>query len=205
MAFPTTGVLDTFNRANGDPGPNWTSPAWLGLHKFQILSNQVQFTTIGDEGDGYWNPATFGPDAEAYTLIPTISFGGSLLIRLGSPGASVNGYRLQFGASFQILYRLDGGVVTQLGATITATVSDGDSIGIDSVGSTLTAYRKNAGAWATLETRPDATYSAAGYVGMTSSQDFVRVDDFGGGTVVAAAGQIGTFRTDRIRSRRTSW
>jgi hypothetical protein len=185
MAFPTTSILDNFNRADGDVGSNWGAPAWIDTVRLAISTNQVQFNDAG--GGGYYNVSTYGPDSEVYITITTLSGSLELYLRLDTPGAAANGYRLRFRSAFaQLLYyRLDGGVATQLGATDTLTLSSGDSVGGDMVGSTLTAYT-NQGAWGSISTRTDTTYTAAGYIGIDGSATAMLADNFGGGTIGAA-------------------
>jgi len=59
-AFPTTGILDNFNRANGAIGGQWTG-ATTGL---SITNNQLTQTCC--YATTAWNGAIFGPDQEAY-------------------------------------------------------------------------------------------------------------------------------------------
>lgn len=188
MAFPVSGILDDFNRADGPIGANWTSPATAeDTLTPTISSNQAAFPDLSN--GGYWNVSTFGPDCEVYSSVPTE--GGNIVhyLRITSPGALCDGYRLLWNTAFQRLqyFRWDNGVATQLGAnddTVVGPVS-GNSVGADMVGSTLTAYI-NQGSWAAYASRTDSTYSAAGYIGLFGNNATVRRDDFGGGTVVVA-------------------
>src|SRR5262249_14730581 len=64
--FPTTAVLDNFNRANGSLGSNWVDPV-NGLTGVTIQGKALQHNS------GYkqpvWNPTSFGTDQEAYVTI----------------------------------------------------------------------------------------------------------------------------------------
>jgi hypothetical protein len=65
-SFPSTAVLDDFNRANGSLGGNWGGQTQTS--RFRILSQQVQ--VLGSAGSIWWNPGSFGADQEAFfTLI----------------------------------------------------------------------------------------------------------------------------------------
>jgi hypothetical protein len=197
MAFPTTStVLDNFNRTNGAVGS-----AWSLAHNFaggtilmQILSNQCKASN--DYNIMYWNATTYGPDAEAYVLMPVITTitldGPYLCARLTNPGASLDGYLVGAESTSWFVGRMDNGVLTRLGSNIAVTPANGDSLGIDCVGSTIAIYRKNSGNWSQLATRSDSTYSAAGYLGLYGGADDqnYRLDDFGGGTVVSGGTQI---------------
>ena len=56
--FPTSTVLDAFNRANGAPGSNWVDPAY-GLAGVQIVNNALQHLLLPG---AVWNPTSFGAD-----------------------------------------------------------------------------------------------------------------------------------------------
>lgn len=64
MAFPTTPVLDDFNRANGALGANWGAPSASGDATPTIFSNAM-VAGSGVYGSAYWNPATY-LDCEVY-------------------------------------------------------------------------------------------------------------------------------------------
>jgi hypothetical protein len=68
MAFPTTSVLDNFNRAT--LGTNWTNdPFHGGATAFPIQGS----VAVGGTGysEEWWNVATYGPDCECYVTIST--------------------------------------------------------------------------------------------------------------------------------------
>lgn len=208
MAFPTTGILDNFDRANApNLGPNWTN-AIFGANpaRWTIASNKAASLAGPQE---WYSAAQFGPGSEAYiTLGTTLDsfFDGESNIdsvlfvyaRLQTPGsAAVDGY-------FHVVYpptsggylaRVDNGVATVLGATwsgVGTGGSVGDTVGIEAVGSTLTAYQKlSGGSWGSLGSRVDATYSESGYVGfgmnISGSGITYTFDDFGGGTIGGGA------------------
>lgn len=190
MAFPTTSVLDNFNRTNsGTLGSSWTAV----FNNLSVSSNQCAGTNAGDNGS-YYNVANYGPNMEVYCDIPTMPASGEFITLWGRDDeVNINLYYLLFsrsaGTDEVALFRVDGGAATQLGATISQEFSAGDSVGMSIIGSTLTAYRQNGGTWASLGTRTDTTYSAAGYVGLLVVGTTARIDNFGGGTEVAASGK----------------
>ncbi len=56
-------------------------------------------------------------------------------------------------------------------------------------GSTIRAWKTVAGVWQQVGTdQTDATYSAAGQIGIEVPESNARIDDFGGGTVVTGGG-----------------
>jgi hypothetical protein len=62
--FPTTNVLDNFNRANGALGSNWGG----NVNNYSISSNQLH---IGQDWV-YWTPNAFGASQEAYITLANI-------------------------------------------------------------------------------------------------------------------------------------
>lgn len=200
MAFPTVGVLDTFNRADGDAGANYTANAFNldgSSGSWTIVSNAVKPPSF-DYCEPYWDVETFGPDAEAYITWAsgTIASSGDFGVgaRIVSPAtAGVDGYRIAAlpNTSEVKIQIVTNGVISPIGATITQATAAGDSIGIACIGSTIEAWFKaSGGSWVLIGSRTNATYSAAGYIAAFLFHDSggtAKMDDFGGGTVVAGA------------------
>lgn len=195
MAFPTTGVLDTFDRADENPlsdGGKWTNKTDPGFGDCQVLTNLGAGVGAGGNG-AFRNNQTYGPDTEAFLTISTLAGNGDdtgVEIRIADGGlTTVDAYRVvaqkAAGASNDIwrVARLDNTVQTVLGANIIQEFSAGDGLGIEMVGSTITVYWKTGGTWTSLGTRTDTTYTAAGNIGMLMDTTTPRVNDFGGGTV----------------------
>jgi hypothetical protein len=179
MDFPSTPVLDNFNRANGPLGANWTGYEFPGA---TIISNRVD-SNASSTGGRAWTAATFGPDCESYLTVadnnggtPTVA-AGARLRQLGN--LTTDGYIHQQVSGTSTIQRYDDGALTQIGASVTATFAAGDKIGITASSSTLTGY-KNSGS---IISRTDSTYSAAGYVSLECQQGSTAVDDFGGGSI----------------------
>jgi hypothetical protein len=194
MPFGT--VLDTFDRANegSPPSSSWTD-AWADASGgLRVVSNSCRMSTSGFARDSsYWN-TTFGPNCEVFaTMSVKDSFGDgdpALGLRLVDMGASTDGYFLgidRSGSSVHQIVRLDNGTGTALGANISLVWSAGDSFGFEAIGPILKAYHKpSGGRWAVFAVREDATYTAAGKIGLAISgtNTDAEVNDFGGGTVV---------------------
>jgi hypothetical protein len=68
--FPSTSVLDGFNRANGALGGSWVDQT----SGFTINSNAL----VAGSGDSYieWNGATYGPNQEVFVTLSTIIASG---------------------------------------------------------------------------------------------------------------------------------
>lgn len=200
MAFPTTGILDNFNRADENPlatsssGPAWSSgDIWGFFARLKLVSNQcTPIFASGVQNSQYIG--SYGPDSEAYVTFATAPAGSGdngVWLRMVTPGGNQNGYFVSYvpSASGVKAYRCDTGTLTQLGATFSQTVSNGDSLGADMVSTSLTSYYKSgAGSWSTLGSRTDGTYSAAGAVGLDMFDASAVADNFGGGTTVTGGG-----------------
>ena len=190
MPFPTTGVLDNFNRANEGPPPSasWTSDTGTGPNNLVVNTN-VCAATAGN-AFAYWNPSTFGPDSEGYfTLTTKAGNGAYIAVYLRYDAAGNNGYEGEYdeaATDTSAYWREDAGAYTQLGASVSQEFVVGDGFGLEMIGSTMQLYRRSSGVWAALgTTRTDATYTAAGNIGMQMSHTTNRFDDFGGGTVAS--------------------
>lgn len=233
MPFPSTGVIDTFTRANsGTLGANWTKDI-IGASATDIKldTNRAYPDVLTVALTAWWNPAQFGPDCEAYVTYPSGAAGfddgdqgweTSVLLhfRIQSPGSAAgDGYAFgsydtpNGGAVGAQFYRIDNGVLTTLGAAyLAATVAAGEKRGISIVGDTMSWYDNTSGTWVSGGTsRTDSTYAAAGYIGIGAQRTNISaavptMDDFGGGTIAGAPvpGE-GILEIGKMRARRTSW
>ncbi len=204
MAFPTTGILDTFTGADENPiVTNWTVKIRPTDDNLKRLSNTLQNEFQGGIGSGWYDISTYGPDSEVWATVttkgPTNGDQIRLYLRLVDVGLStVDGYEARLvsvdaGTDAVRIFRLDNGSSSQLGVDISQEFTDGDGFGFEAIGSTLAVYRKSAGVWTLLDTRTDSTYTAAGYLGVQFTQSGVGspvLDDFGGGTVVVGAAPL---------------
>jgi hypothetical protein len=193
MAFPTTGLLDDFSGTLG----NWTTPAF-GDAALAISSGQLTSSGTG-WGGGFWSAASFGPDMEAWELVPTAGNSGddfALWVRCTNTGGSPTGYNLAISAvtGAWVLAKYVSGTGTNL-ATGTQAWSGGDSFGIDVIGTTITAhYKSGAGSWGNLvastgaNPASDSAISGTGRIGAEVFNNVYRLDNFSGGTVVVAGG-----------------
>lgn len=211
-AFPTTPILDSFNRANEDPlvgGTNWGGPIFPGMDRMKIVSQAIQQSTViaGQSGSSFWSANIFGPGTEAYISLSTVWQNANSDFWLWICGSNENtanasGYQLYIFNNGTIwtwrLFRYDNGVATKLGADLgTQALGNGDRVGIAvSAAGVIQAWYKALGSdWATFgTTRTDTNYTS-GHIGV--SKGFVDVtsvlDDFGGGT-----SQATTFLDDMV-------
>ncbi len=190
---PTTGILDNFNRGSGTGlGADWTAL----FNRIDLISNEAGGSN-NSTNLSFYNPATYGPDCEAYvtiTALPADNNGIAVYLRLKDQASLVtlDGYLLAYarraGTDEVWISRVDNITATQLGATFSVEIAVGDKLLLRAVGDQLTAEHWNGATWTTLGTRTDATYGAAGYLGLSIENTAARADDFGGGTYVPASG-----------------
>jgi len=189
MAFPTIStVLDDFNRADEGPPPSasWAGPILGQPFGIKVVSNTVKGNGAG-ASSGAWN-ATFGPDCEARISLVTASGIMGLYMRMSSPtSSSADGYHLRTdNVNNWLIYRIDNGTSTQLGSTVNGPAT-GTMLGAELIGDQIVMYHFISGAWSSTITRTDATYGAAGYIGLVGANTTFAYDDFIGGTVSGAA------------------
>ena len=194
--FPKNGVLDNFNRADGDAGANWVD--WTSYEQLTIYSNRVA-------GAGSWITSPGSADAEAYYTLPyapgwyddgELGLYDQVLagVRLSNEGVnSTDGYAIfyslsSFGTIVEYgIYRFDNGTLTLLGSSYGGEhFTEGEKFGISIIGSNMLAYHKPTnGDWQLLvPTRTDSTYTS-GRIGLAvwHNADLASGDDFGGGTI----------------------
>jgi hypothetical protein len=221
MAFPTTGILSTFDDASG-----WsTVDHGGGSFVFTITGGAASESPTA--GTRYRDGETYGDDCESYVTITVPGNGGwdidvwgpifttlRLFTRLQSPGTvSVDGYSFWTGSSWAsdipgvyqdmgYMSRIDNNVYTVLGASWgTGGTQSTNLWGLTSVGNVHSVYL-NSGAYG--PTRTDATYPNAGYVGL--GVNLITVDNFGGGTIAGAPVlSNAVLEIGEMRGRRTSW
>ena len=218
MPFPTTPIIDTFNRADS---PLDTSLACSdGINSWfegkinggvdtncNIASNRLTSIATGDS----FIVASFGPDVEVYSswpVLPTSYIFHAVRIQDVNT-ATWDGYGLlhDIASSQWQLRRYTNGVSTVI-ATSSVAISAGDKVGLSVIGTTLSGYRYTAGSWnqTPIVTTTDATYALAGKIGFEFDDTTGRMDDFGGGTYIAPAAASGPVLQTPLRRRRmTSW
>ena len=89
-------VSDSFDRADGVLGSNWTTVAGTAAPK--IVSNTLRAGTASALNSAYWSASTFGADQFAQTSLPNSSgsqYGPGIAVRL----SGAKGYFLWYGNS----------------------------------------------------------------------------------------------------------
>jgi len=197
-AGPVTPLLDDFNRANntGPPGANWTHMAvGSGKATNNLFISEAQAAAKSGANADYWNPQAFGPNSEAWVTVVTKPTQNDdpvvLSLRLQNPAASTaSGYFADYTFSakekdkYHIKVRTNGAVAATIAtANNGPSLVAGDRLLFRAIGSTLELWRFTGSSWTLLLTATDTTYPAAGYLGLAASDEQVRLDNFGGGTL----------------------
>ena len=191
--FPSTGVLDSFNRAAGSLGAELAVTRPPG-RRHRSITSSGQTGATGGAGSATWSAGQFGADQEAYLTVPVLPTAGNFLQVAGRvstlSASNVSCYFLRVTpatSSWDLRYKLNGNSSVSLG-TFSAPFTAGDGMGLRITGSSLTAYRKpGAGAWTQVGTASDSQISTGGYLSYTLGDTTARGGAFGGGTVTGAA------------------
>lgn len=221
MAFPTTSIIDNFNRANeGPPLSSSWSRTFYATSGLEVVSNGAMQDDVNQVAGEYRNTGTYGPDSEAYITITTRATSGDYCTvwvdaRLQDPNAStIDGYEVEMvmregntTVNIVRIWKIVNNSFSQLGSDINTTISNGDSFGIEVTGTgtvTIKAYHKpSGGSWGEIGSATDSSspINSAGYIGIgiyDSGSAQTVLDDFGGGTVVAGGGTLSVTVSDSI-------
>ena len=218
-------VSDTFDRANGGLGSNWTTTP--GTAAPQISGNTLHAGTASALNSAYWSANTFGADQFAQGTLPGSSGGND------GPGLAVRvsgtkGYFLWYGNSTNTvsLWRMDSASSwTQLKASGSLTIAPATDVWkIQVTGSTISGYQNGTqvvqatdtkitsgspGVWLyyaanqidnwsggdVASTPPPTTYSIGGTASGLASGSTVVLQDNGGNDLSVAANGAFTFST----------
>jgi len=197
-AFPYTGIVDTFDRADENPiAGNWTNDA-LGEganNQLRILSNQVKAVTAATSCEAYYNAAQYNENIEVYFTVITIP-GASQRVECGfiqAPGNTANtrGYTAQIANSADTsqIGRFDaGGGATVIASTTSITYTTNDVLGLRrSAGGVLQMFKNGV---VVLE-GVDNTYTGKFYLELCIRDTTGIVDSFGGGEFPVQSGAPG--------------
>lgn len=187
-------LLDDFNRTNETPVASpWSNKIVTSNGNMNLASNQLAGAG-GSVNSAWHSTASPAADFEAYATVATVPADTNVVRiygRIATPGtAGVDGYFLQITMVVSVadtwtLFRLDNASATSIG-TADAVLTDGDKIGLECIGSAIKAYQYTGGAWTNIVSATDATYSAAGKVGLGCSNTRARLDDLYVGDVGAS-------------------
>ncbi|GIK40303.1 MAG: hypothetical protein BroJett011_41360 [Chloroflexota bacterium] len=186
--FPSTGVVDNFNRANGSVGSAWSGTT----AGYSISSNQLRVGSSGEQHI-YWNSASFGADQEAYVSLSTIN-SSAAEIGLVLKSQSSSGYTAGL---IDVLYNPGSQQVqvwtfqssqgwVQRGANLPVTFVNGDQFGARAKANGQVEVYKNGVVVGTRDVTAWPNYAQGGYIGlfMYDASNTI-LDNFGGGTMGA--------------------
>lgn len=194
MPFPTTGILDDFNRANADPlSGNWRNEPifpWNAVN-LAIISNQLSASQ--QAADVY--DQLFPADVELYITLANLTDLQwlSLYFRMSTWGSGLpDGYGLMYDpAGPEIAFEENDPDWTWWSLSTSISLSAGNKLGLQAVGNQMQGYVDTGSGWTPVGApASDPTYNQAGNVGIfvdRSSNSF-RLDDLGGGAYVPPLG-----------------
>jgi hypothetical protein len=187
FCYPSTGILDDFNRANAGPP---LSASWTALYGgWKVVSQQAVVDHMDDTyASEYYNVATYA-NPEAYiTIVNKPTTNSYIFIELYNAAFTQEYYlsvQTLSGTDAITLQYWDGDAGAQLGATVNQEITNGDSVGISVISGTVIAwYKSGAGAWTNVREVADTHVTGPYYITITSVDDGEIFDNFGGGTYV---------------------
>ena len=187
VTFPTTGILDNFNRANGSLGNNW----YGNTSGYNISANQLLVKSRNSNLDIYWSTTTFGPNQEAYftfASVKTTALDQDLLLKseynYGWGGGLID-VQYEAAANRVIVWTYDHNQSwVQYGADIPVTFANGDQFGARALSNGTVEVCRNGVLIATRDISAWPHNASGGYIGLWfgNAKDAL-IDDFGGGTM----------------------
>ena len=151
-----TSASDTFQRADGGLGANWTPWSWSGAAAAQIASLAATGGSGTTSGD-YWTASSFTPNQVAQVTIGTVPPGGSWTgVTVRQSGAGTGYLGLWFSGQFFLFNENGTGGPPQIGSAVAGALSAGDTIGISAVGTTITVLHNGS----PVITATDSTYAS---------------------------------------------
>jgi glucose/arabinose dehydrogenase len=186
-AFPSTGVLDNFNRSNGPIGGMWVgNTSALAIQSSQLVETGPDASTV-------WNGGVFGASQEAYFRFDQITSNASehdLMLKVQGLDWSTGHIEVHYdvtGAQVYVnTYDPANGWIPHGGTPVT--LQPGDQLGARAdLAGNVTVYRNGVAIYnASVTNWP--FYAQGGRLGMTIVDALgTHLDDFGGGTMVTAS------------------
>ncbi|MFN8461855.1 MAG: choice-of-anchor Q domain-containing protein [Anaerolineales bacterium] len=182
--FPSSNVLDTFNRANGGVGASWSG----STSGYSIASNRLD---VGNGAPMLWNATSFGANQEVFVTLTNIDPSGfyqDLILKSQSATSWESG-------AIDVSYDAAGKRVivwtfsnaqgwARRGADIPVTFVNGDQFGVRARSNGIVEIYRNGVLIATRDVSA-WTYSASGgYIGVWyQGAANALLDDFGGGSL----------------------
>jgi hypothetical protein len=196
--FPSTPVLDNFNRSNGAIGVNWINTFDPNTTPFTIFNNQA----AGPGGTNFarmqWAGGVFSGTHEVWALWPVTPNCCTALTFAGVAGSDVNQWRLALdpsgGNTHAAIRKVDGAGSApivfgpiDLGTDISSTPSQGFGIRVSATKTISIYWKWTDGNWYRVGSFIDMSLpSANAAIGFAGGGSVV-VEDAGGGTCCGGA------------------
>jgi hypothetical protein len=196
MAFPSTPIIDSFQRSNETPvsdGERWTFRSSQGLN----LSSKLLVCALAVASHSVRTTPSEMTNMESYVTINSMTNVSDLFItcrvQAGTTASNISCYsgRYQVSSTSIFVQRIDNGsfglapksdlqVITALGA--------GDKLGVKCDGQVIRVWVYQAGVWTPGPSLTDGLYTS-GFIGVSTSQSTTggRFLDFGGGIPITEA------------------
>jgi glucose/arabinose dehydrogenase/PKD repeat protein len=185
--FPSTPVVDDFNRADGALGGSWVASTTAGL---AIVANQLAQTSGGSSP--VWNGAIFGPDQEAYVTLNVITASSpehDLMLKVQGQTSDAGHLEVRYDAtqSRVMVSTYTPGSGWRLWATSgTVTFAAGNQLGARAQSNGTVLVYKNGTQILSASVAGWAYAASDGRIGLTlDNATSSRLDNFGGGTVAS--------------------
>ena len=189
--YPSTPLLDDFNRANETPlsgGGNWDTTGYGTASAAQLISNAAGNSAAVQNKQSTW-AASFSGDVESWATFSADGGGNQRIIAAATTDrgtSTFDNYSLLWGVSPTFclrLNRVDNSVLTLIGLTAPPVV--GWKVGLRVANGYVEVWTNQTDGWRCALVAADATYSG-GQIGFGISSASIggtnrRFDDFGGG------------------------
>ena len=189
-SFPSTPLLDDFNRADGALGANWNSLVYSGGVMPKIASNGATLNGVGFCATSW--ATLYGRDQESYCDLVTLpaSWGVTCYLR-GGTEAVPSVYEINIANNSTLVGQVDkAGTETNpvAGGSVATAWAAGDGFGARAMAGLVSVFRRTAGVWnqAPVLIVPTATNSLGGFIGFAVADGGTftcKIDNFGGGTI----------------------
>jgi hypothetical protein len=187
--FPTSPLLDNFNRPNGQIGARWgNQPAG-----FRLVNSRLELLA---SGVAVWRPGTYGPDQEAFVTFTSLDLTGGSTHEVGLVlKAALAGDALSTG--LKAVYAPAAGEVRvawydaasgwrPAGAPVKVAFQAGDRFGVQATNDNKVAFFRNGVKVASIAgSFPVSLGGAIGVYAEIAGATMAVVDNFGGGNVSA--------------------
>jgi hypothetical protein len=200
-SFPTTSVLDPFDRADANPlDGNWAT--FASYAPLELLGTAVRTQGAVDQGSAmYYTGGPYGPDAEVFiTMNARPSVAGSFGIFLGVTNPTSDNYTGYFfeyiydpaGTDQLTIYRKDSAGISDFQVLFTTGLefNVGDKFGAARNGTSVRFLRYDGATWSPIGAAIDTNYTTPGYLALYADRGAFTFDFFGGGTSTASTNSI---------------